>query len=86
MVKIKQYLRGSTPIALKEDPSSGIYHEESATLQLQLFAWGLRPETAVGCALDFLFQPRAEVLDLVRDNFMALSDPQTLKIGIHVRL
>lgn len=39
----------------------------------------------MGCALDFLFQPRAEVLDLVRDNFMALSDPQALKIGIHVR-
>ncbi|BDA45840.1 hypothetical protein COCOBI_07-6270 [Coccomyxa sp. Obi] len=52
----------------------------------QLFAWGLRPETAVGCALDFLFQPRAEVLDLVRDSFMALSSPHTLKIGIHVRM
>lgn len=51
----------------------------------QLFEWGLQPETAVGCALDFLFKARLEVLDLVRDSYEALQDTNALKIGIHVR-
>ncbi len=42
------------------------------------------PETAVGCALDFLFRPRAEVLDLVRDMHASLRDSTALKIGIQV--
>ena len=52
---------------------------------LQLFEWGLRPETAVGCALNYLFRPREEVLDLVRDSYKALRDTAALKIGIQVR-
>ncbi len=51
---------------------------------MQLFAWGLRPETAVGCALDYLFRPRPEVLDLVADSYRALQNPDALKIGIQV--
>ncbi|CAL8469091.1 g8632 [Coccomyxa elongata] len=52
----------------------------------QLFEWGLMPETAVGCALDFLFRPRAEVLDLVRDVHAQLRDSGALKLGIQIRL
>lgn len=51
---------------------------------VQLFEWGLMPETAVGCALDFLFRPRAEVLDLVRDVHAPLRDSSALKIGVQV--
>ncbi|KAK9919098.1 hypothetical protein WJX75_009394 [Coccomyxa subellipsoidea] len=52
----------------------------------QLFEWGLRPETAVGCALNYLFKPRPEVLELVHENFKALRNPDALKIGIQVRM
>jgi hypothetical protein len=52
---------------------------------MQLFAWGLRLETAVGCALDYLFRPRPEVLDLVRESHKALQDTEALKIGIQVQ-
>jgi hypothetical protein len=51
---------------------------------VQLFEWGLRPETAVGCVLNYLFRPREEVLDLVRDSYEALQDSSALKIGIQV--
>ena len=36
----------------------------------------------MGCALNYLFRPREEVLDLVRDNHRALQDTSALKIGI----
>lgn len=52
---------------------------------MQLFEWGLRPETAVGCALNYLFKPRPEVLELVHENFKALRNPDALKIGIQVQ-
>ena len=55
-----------------------------ADVPLQLSEWGLRPETAVGCALDYLFRPREEVLDLVRDSYEALQDTSALKIGTQV--
>lgn len=38
----------------------------------------------MGCALNYLFRPRPEVLDLVRDNYEVLRDPAALKIGIQV--
>ena len=38
----------------------------------------------MGCALNYLFRPREEVLDLVRDSYEALQDASALKIGIQV--
>ncbi len=55
-----------------------------ACFMLQLFEWGLRPETAVGCALNFLFKLREDIIDLVRGNYEALQNAEALKIGIHV--
>ncbi len=50
----------------------------------QLFTWGLRPETAVGCALNYLFRPSRKTLEVVRENYEALRNPDALKIGIQV--
>ena len=55
------------------------YHKK--ILQLM----GLRPETAVGCALDFLFEPNAAVKTLFHREFQLLSQPSLLKIGVQIR-
>lgn len=52
----------------------------------QLFAWGLRPETAMGCAFHYLFKPTPSMMQNFGDQFATLTDPSTLKIGLHARL
>ena len=46
---------------------------------------GLRPDIAVGCALNFLFEPNTAVKTLFRREIQALSQPSTLKIGVQIR-
>ena len=50
----------------------------------QLYDWGLRPDTAVGCAMRFLFRPRHELFQGLDDLIRDMSDPRTLKIGLQV--
>ena len=78
-------------MAFGHAPQHCVQHEQQTDMSnrligdgvpLQLFEWGLRPETAVGCALNYLFRPRKEVLNLVRDSYEALQDTSALKIGI----
>ncbi len=51
----------------------------------RLLAMGLRPDTAVGCALNFLFEPNAAVKAVFEREFTSLSSPQLLRIGIQIR-
>ncbi len=51
----------------------------------RLLAMGLRPDTAVGCALNFLFEPNAAVKAVFEREFASLSQPQVLRIGIQIR-
>ena len=51
----------------------------------RLLAMGLRPDTAVGCALNFLFEPNAAVKAVFEREFTSLSQPQVLRIGIQIR-
>lgn len=57
---------------------SNPYHHQ------QLHDWGLRPDTAVGCAMRFLFRPRRELFQGLDDLIRDMSDPRTLKIGLQV--
>lgn len=51
----------------------------------RLLEMGLRPETAFGCALNFLLQPHPIVREQFAHEFEVLSNPSLLKIGIQVR-
>lgn len=51
----------------------------------RLLAMGLRPDTAVGCALNFLFEPNAAVKAVFEREFTSMSPPQVLRIGIQIR-
>jgi hypothetical protein len=51
----------------------------------QLFTWGLSPETAFGCALNYLFMPNLRLRTRFADEFARLADGAVLKIGIHAR-
>jgi hypothetical protein len=55
-------------------------------LIVQLLEMGLRPATAFGCIINFLVEPLPLVLDAFASEFKALSDKETLKIGIQVLL
>lgn len=56
----------------------------------RLERWGLRPETAFGCAYHYLFRPTPQVLRIVHtyDNTLTrcAPNPKTIVIGIQVRL
>ena len=50
-----------------------------------LYTMGLRPETAFGCAVDFLFAPSTAVRKYFAHEFQVMSSSK-LKIGIQIRL
>eukprot|EP00887_Chlorella_sp_A99_P002550 scaffold6.g2550.t1 len=53
----------------------------------QLHSWGLRPETAFGCACHFLFgEPTEAVQAAYAAEFAALTVPGTVTIGIQIRV
>lgn len=52
----------------------------------QLRSMGLTPETAFGCAVDFLFHPKPEVIELIEPEIEILKKSENLSIGIHIRL
>ena len=54
------------------------YHSE------QLHRMGLTPETAFGCAIDFLFQPVPAIIDTIKPLLQTLRHATT--IGIHIRV
>jgi len=51
----------------------------------QLYSMGLRPETAYGCALEYLFTPSLSVKEHFRDEIITMTG-SSMKIGIQVRL
>jgi len=52
-----------------------------------LFDMGLSPDTAFGCAFNFLFQPNLEMLNrLFFEELKYLQDPFLTKIGIQIRV
>ena len=51
----------------------------------ELHNMGLRPETAYGCALEYLFAPSKRVREHFEDAFLGMSS-KGLKIGIQIRL
>ena len=51
----------------------------------RLHDMGLRPETAMGCALSIMFNPAPEALQPVQDILRVMVNPDVLKIGIHIR-
>lgn len=52
----------------------------------RLYQMGLRPDTAFGCAFNYLFEPHAEVLKPYAAILREVSNPHILKIGVHIRL
>ncbi len=52
----------------------------------QLFRMGLRPETAVKCAFDFLFSPTVSLRQAMSKEFPVLKSVDILKISINVRV
>lgn len=51
----------------------------------QLYKMGLRPETAYGCALEYLFTPSLAVKEHFHDEIITMTG-DSMKIGIQVRL
>jgi len=47
---------------------------------------GLHPSLAFACAIDFLFRIRPQTLEPYTAELATLSDPDTLKIGIQIRV
>lgn len=47
---------------------------------------GLTPETAFGCALDFLFRPRPEIMELIKPGIQEFKNSRALTIGVHIRV
>jgi len=54
-------------------------------LKEMLRAWGMRPETAFGCALNYLLDLPDEVKEHYSDALQALQDREVLKIGVQIR-
>ena len=52
----------------------------------QLFRMGLRPETAVRCAFDFLFSPTDSLLNAMDREFKILESSDALKISVNIRV
>lgn len=52
----------------------------------KLRSMGLTPETAFGCAVNFLFEPVAEVMDAIKAEAMLLRRPGVFSIGMHARI
>ena len=52
----------------------------------QLFRMGLRPETAVRCAFDFLFSPTDQLKKAMSREFSILKSDEILKISINIRV
>ena len=50
-----------------------------------LYGMGLRPETAFGCALNFLFRPHAAIRQPFERELAMLERPDTLTIGMQIR-
>ena len=50
----------------------------------QLHNLGLRPDTAIGCAMRFLFRPHQHLFQGLGDLMKEMSDPRTLKIMLQV--
>ena len=59
---------------------SNPYHRE------RLLLWGFHPETAFGCAFNFLFSATDEVLNMLPAAYNALQDETALIIGIQIRV
>jgi hypothetical protein len=55
------------------------YHKE------QLHNWGLRPETAFGCVLNYIVKLQPDIMQHYSAAFRQLSDPSVLKIGMQIR-
>uniref|UniRef100_A0A7S3QY19 Fucosyltransferase n=1 Tax=Dunaliella tertiolecta TaxID=3047 RepID=A0A7S3QY19_DUNTE len=53
---------------------------------LQLYAMGLRPESATGCALSLLFNIRSDVLEPYRNVIRRIMKPETFVVGIQIRV
>ncbi|OUM58117.1 hypothetical protein PIROE2DRAFT_16698 [Piromyces sp. E2] len=61
-----------------EDTEALIYRIQNGKLQRifenvfhkqQLYEMGLRPDTAFGCAFEFLFKPKPDIIDIVKDAY-----------------
>ena len=52
----------------------------------QLRNMGLTPETAFGCAMNYLFEPIPEVMESIEPEIALLRASGTLSIGLHVRM
>lgn len=53
--------------------------------QREIAEWGLQPEHAMKCALEFLFDIRPEVQQMFAAQLEVLRDPAALKVGIQIR-
>ena len=67
-------LRGKT-IALFSNPYTAS----------QLYNLGLRPETAFGCALNYLFQPLPDMHKMFEHELAVLQNPAVFTIGLQIR-
>jgi hypothetical protein len=52
----------------------------------QLLDFGLRPDTAFGCIVEFLFRPNTAVLNMTAPLLSMLRQPEILKIGVQIRV
>jgi hypothetical protein len=51
----------------------------------RLYGMGLRPETAFGCALNYLFRPHAGIQRMFKRELAVLTDPSVFTIGLQIR-
>lgn len=52
----------------------------------ELYRMGLRPETAFGCAMNFLFSPHPHVMRPYANIISKLVDPRVMTVGVQVRV
>lgn len=59
---------------------------ENPYLKSKLAAMGLQQDTAFACLFDFLYRPTADVVAMVKPQLPVLLSPETVKIGIQIRV
>lgn len=52
----------------------------------QLRNMGLTSETAFGCAINFLFAPKPEIMESIKPELALLKRSNTISIGLHIRI
>lgn len=83
---LKQYKSASTTVVLHTN--LGLTHTlfYNTNHMAELFRMGLRPETAFGCAINFLFEPWPSTMRPYAAIINELSKPAVLAIGIQIRV